>query len=431
MGLVSEESVAGTAMSVRALRQVVTLTRWVAAGRKLTQTGQLTMADARHLVDLLETGDEIDPMIGARVFHTRSSADLPGLAIVVGWAKAAGLLRVVRGRLVPVKKNQRLLDRPTELWDAMFAGFDQLGPVLCPPGWFASLLGENFADGIAMLFTGIAEAGGAVGVDEVQESVWFALAARYYLDEATGEQLDRLRKVTAGHLRRAIGELVALGALAEHDGTLRLSAPAERALRSRYGTVMPGDQVAQLKVTLLETDPPVWRRLLVPATIRLDRLDRVIQAAMGWTNSHLHLFIHPSGHYGRPHPDDMLPLHDERKATLRDLAGHEGDVFGYEYDLGDSWEHEVLLEKLVPAEPGGRYPTCLDGARACPPEDCGGTGGYEQLIDALADPRHPDHDDLLQWLGVEKGTDFDPARFDPADADRRLDAIVLASPRTS
>ena len=165
--------------------------------------------------------------------------------------------------------------------------------------------------------------------------------------------------------------------------------------------------------------------------MRLDRLDRVIQAAMGWTNSHLHLFIHPSGHYGTPHLDDDLPLRDERKATLRDLAGREGDTFGYEYDLGDGWEHEVLLEKLVPAEPGGRYPACLDGARACPPEDCGGTGGSEQLIEALADPRHPGHDDLLQWLGVAKGTGFDPVHFDPADADRRLDAVILAATRTN
>jgi hypothetical protein len=86
-------------------RQVAAVTRWVGAGRKLTQTGQLTMADARHLVALLETGDEIDPVIGKRVFLARSSADLPGLAIVLAWAKAAGLLRVVRGQLVPVKKN--------------------------------------------------------------------------------------------------------------------------------------------------------------------------------------------------------------------------------------------------------------------------------------------------------------------------------------
>ena len=126
--------------SVRALRQVAAMTRWVGAGRKLTQTGQLTMADARHLVALLETGDEIDPVIGKQVFRTRSSADLPGLTIVLAWAKAAGLLRVVRGQLVPVKKNQRLLDQPAAMWTAMFAVIDQLGPAICPSRWIASLL---------------------------------------------------------------------------------------------------------------------------------------------------------------------------------------------------------------------------------------------------------------------------------------------------
>lgn len=155
-----EEDLAAAAASAPALRQVVALTRWIGPGRKLTQTGQLTMADARHLVGLLETGDEIDPVIGTRMSRTRSSAELPRLAIVVAWAKAVGLLRVVHGRLVPVKKNQRLLDRPAELWTPMFAAFDQLGPALCPPGWFASLLGEDFSDGIAVLLATIAGGGG-------------------------------------------------------------------------------------------------------------------------------------------------------------------------------------------------------------------------------------------------------------------------------
>jgi hypothetical protein len=145
---------------------------------------------------------------------------------------------------------------------------------------------------------------------------------------------------------------------------------------------------------------------------------------MGWTNSHLHMFIHPSGHYGTPGLD--FPMNDERQASFRDLAAREGDTFGYEYDFGDSWTHEVLLEKLVPAEPVGRYPACTDGARACPPEDCGGTTGYQELLDALADPHHPDHHDLRRWLGLEQGTDFDPARFDPADANRRMATVILA-----
>lgn len=420
------------AASARAPRQVIALTRWVGAGRKLTQTGQLTVADARHLVALLDTGDEIDPAIGGRVFRTRSSAELPRLSVVLAWAKAAGLLRVVHGRLVPVKKNQRLLDQPTALWTAMFTAFDQLGPAICFSGWYTSLLEVQFADGIAALFASIAEGGGAVHVDVAQEYVWSTLTARYILDDATDEQLRHLREATDRDVSRAIAELVTLGALAEGETgseTLRLTPSAAQVLRARFGLVTTGEQVAQIKITLLDNDPPVWRRVLVPATIRLDRLDRVIQAAMGWTNSHLHMFIHPTGHYGTPDPD--LLMHDEKQATLRDLAGSEGDAFGYEYDFGDSWEHEIRLEKLLPAEPGARYPDCVAGAGACPPEDCGGTPGYAQLIETLADPDHPDHDDMLSWMGIDKGTDLDPAHFDPADANRRLDAVVLAATRTT
>lgn len=420
----SEENLAAAAASAPALRQMVALTRWVGPGRKLTQTGQLTMADARHLVGLLETGDEIDPMIGTRMFRTRSSAELPRLAIVLAWAKAVGLVRVVHGRLVPVKKNQRLLDQPEGLWTAMFTAFDQLGPALCPPGWFASLLGENFSDGIAVLFASIAGGGGATRIEEAQEQVWSALSARYYLDEATPEQLGHMREATDRDLHRAAGELVAFGALTKNAETLHLSPAAEKVLRASFAAVQPGDQIAQIKVTLLDTDPPVWRRLLVPMTLRLDRLDRIIQAAMGWTNSHLHMFIHPTGHYGAPELD--FPMHDESKASFRDLATRKGDTFGYEYDFGDSWTHEVLLEELLSADPTGLYPACTDGARACPPEDCGGTTGYQELLDALADPHHRDHHDLRRWLGLEHGAEFDPARFDPADASRRITTVMIA-----
>src|SRR3954454_13307199 len=148
----SEDDLATAAASASALRQDTAFTRWVGQGRKLTQTGQLTMPDPGHLVGLLNTGDEIDPVIGERVFRTRSSAELPVLAIVVAWAKAAGLVRPVRGRLVPGQKNQRLIDRPAQLWSTMFAAFNELGPAVCPSGWFQSLLGENFADSIAILF---------------------------------------------------------------------------------------------------------------------------------------------------------------------------------------------------------------------------------------------------------------------------------------
>jgi hypothetical protein len=421
----TELDLTADAASARALAQVTALVRWVGAGRRLTQTGRLTMADARALVGLLGTGDEIDPAIGDRVFRTRSSEDLRGLATVLAWAKAAGLVRVVHGRLVPVKKNGRLLERPLELWAAMFEAFDKIGEAICPSGWYTSLVGQDFADGVATLLAGIAEGGGAIVVDDANERVWSTLVARYRMDDATAELLRHWRKATDRDLRFAVNELIGLGALAEdgaNGGTLRLTTLADWCLRRPYGAVAPGDSLAQIKVTLQDTDAPVWRRLLVPASIPLDRLDRVVQAAMGWTNSHLHMFSHQTGRYGIP--DFDLPLHDERKASLRDLASREGDTLGYEYDLGDSWEHEILLEKMISADPNRRYPNCVAGERSCPPEDCGGAPGYQNLIATLADPGHPDHEDMLRWLGIGKGSDFDPTRFDLADANRRLDAVV-------
>jgi hypothetical protein len=139
------------------------------------------------------------------------------------------------------------------------------------------------------------------------------------------------------------------------------------------------------------------------------------------------MFIRGADNYGRPDPD--MPLLDERTATLQDLVANEGDSFTYEYDFGDSWDHEILLERWIDAEQGVCYPACVAGARARPPEDCGGTPGYSELIEILANPGHPDHDDMLRWLGIENGSDFDPARFDVDEANRRLDATVRALSR--
>ena len=113
----------------------------------------------------------------------------------------------------------------------------------------------------------------------------------------------------------------------------------------------------------------------MPSKIRLDRLHRLIQAAMGWQDYHLHVFNHETGQYGIAEPE--LQHRDERKTTLYDLASREGDSLEYEYDFGDGWEHEILLERLAPAEPDRQYPICAAGARACPPEDCGGPYGYQ------------------------------------------------------
>jgi hypothetical protein len=149
--------------------------------------------------------------------------------------------------------------------------------------------------------------------------------------------------------------------------------------------------------------------LLVRGDITLDRLHIVIQLAMGWTNSHMHQFITGSKrdltYYGEP-GSDMV---NERRYTLADIAPAARSKFSYEYDFGDGWMHEVLTEKILPAETASQLPMCLAGEGACPPEDCGGVPGYERLCEILANSNDPEHGEMKEWIGDE----FDPsAPFD-------------------
>jgi hypothetical protein len=170
----------------------------------------------------------------------------------------------------------------------------------------------------------------------------------------------------------------------------------------------------QLKIVLVGTQPPVWRRLQVPGTANLGWLHAVLQIAMGWTNSHLHHFLTGEGRYSDPqHGDDMgfgeEPDRDETKATIMQIAPERASKFGYEYDFGDSWEHQIVVEKILPSNPAAATTAlCLDGARACPPEDCGGIWGYAELLKTLKNPKHPEHKRLKEWVGGS----FDAKAFD-------------------
>ena len=174
---------------------------------------------------------------------------------------------------------------------------------------------------------------------------------------------------------------------------------------------MAKNDIYQLKVTLKHSKPPIWRRIEVPGSTRLDRLHLILQAAMGWWNAHLHQYIVDEIYYGEPHPDyDMwgAEIRDETNYRLNQIAPGEKSKFVYEYDFGDSWEHVILVEKIFPPEKGVHYPRCIKGKRACPPEDVGGVWGYEYFVEAIKDPNHPERDDLLEWIG----DDFDPEAFD-------------------
>lgn len=165
----------------------------------------------------------------------------------------------------------------------------------------------------------------------------------------------------------------------------------------------PG-RVYRLKITLKGSKPPIWRRVELADDITLARLHRIIQAAMGWTDSHLHMFSVGRTSYGVPDPDYDEDVRDERRVRLSQLLTAPKQKLSYEYDFGDSWTHEVLLEQALAPEPGVRYPRCTAGKRACPPEDCGGVWGYAEFVEAIADPEHPQHEELLEWVGGE----FDP-----------------------
>ncbi len=163
--------------------------------------------------------------------------------------------------------------------------------------------------------------------------------------------------------------------------------------------------IYRLKIVLLGTKPPIWRRLQVPGNANLGWLHAVLQVAMGWTNSHLHHFLTSEARYSDPSSNEDMgfgeePDRDEAKTTLTQAVPDQGTPFGYEYDFGDSWEHEVTVEKILPpAAKPATIALCLDGARACPPEDCGGVRGYPNLLRILKDRKHPEHKSMKEWLG--------------------------------
>lgn len=178
----------------------------------------------------------------------------------------------------------------------------------------------------------------------------------------------------------------------------------------------PDIPVYQLKVSLKGIRPPIWRRLQVPCDVTLARLHKVIQIAMGWGGYHFHEFRVGRRRYGVPDPEVPWDVLSERSARLFQVAPGPKSRIAYTYDFGDGWEHDILVEKVLPAPADTQCPVCTDGRRACPPEDCGGAWGYSEILQALQDPENPDNSERLDWLG----DGFDPEAFDLEGINRRL-----------
>jgi hypothetical protein len=179
-------------------------------------------------------------------------------------------------------------------------------------------------------------------------------------------------------------------------------------------------KIYQLKVTLLGARPPIWRRLLAPADLTLEQLHDVLQVAMGWDDCHMHDFRIGQKRFGRPDPNERLmglpATASEHTARLSGVLGKAGAKAVYTYDFGDTWEHEIVVEKILPSEEGQTYPLCVAGKRHGPPEDCGGPPGYYNLLQAIGDPEHAEHEEMLEWVG----DGFDPEAFSVDEVNRRL-----------
>ena len=179
-------------------------------------------------------------------------------------------------------------------------------------------------------------------------------------------------------------------------------------------------QIYQIQVALKNFKPKIWRRILVPSNLLLSDFHKIIQTSMGWTNSHLHQFIKDQTYYTvRMKDDDMWEDMNSvayKKMKIFDLLSVEKGKIIYEYDFGDGWEHEIILEKILPVDKKLKYPICLAGKMNCPPEDCGGVWGYAEMIEILKQPKHKEYENIIEWLGDE----LDPEYFDKEEVNEYL-----------
>ena len=158
----------------------------------------------------------------------------------------------------------------------------------------------------------------------------------------------------------------------------------------------------QLKITLMGTKPPIWRRILVADSTPLNDLHAIFQVVMGWTNSHLHQFIVGQKRYGEPEPEwDVLDggMLNESNIRIKTVLKRAKSSVSYEYDFGDGWMHKITLEKKLDFDLDQKLPICVTGRRGCPPEDVGGVWGYQEFLVAYQDEQHPEHKEMVEWVG--------------------------------
>jgi len=251
------------------------------------------------------------------------------------------------------------------------------------------------------------------------------LEPQLLLDESNPRILQ-FTEETAREIATACRRAISQGDTGKMRKSLRCAIEVAEQALDKYGgrsihRIPVAQRLFQFRISLREIEPEVWRRIQVK-DCTLDRLHLHFQLAMGWENYHLYQFKIGGVLYGDPEllcegfMDDPEVI-DSDVTRLSDIVPRDGKRcrFVYEYDFGDCWVHDVLCEGCLTAERGSPYPICLEGARACPPEDVGGTGGYAEYLEALADPEHEEHESLLEWRGK-----FDPEKFDAEARSKKM-----------
>jgi Plasmid pRiA4b ORF-3-like protein len=384
--------------------------RWllerVSPGVRLTQAGYLPPGLVTEAMAAL--GWQTD-WIGQ---HNREDLTLPILELRES-AQRFGLLRKSRGQLLVTKVGRSLVDDPVGLWWHLAA---RLPDARSEPKRDAGLLylltvaaGRSRDDALlakGMSILGWAEGGTRRPLSPV--SAFGAARDTWAMLRRLGLLGDRDRWDEPESPPSPQARMLARAALLGRAATAPTGAEPKSARRAT-------EQAIQLSVTLRDIEPPIWRRLVAPASLTLHELHAVIQTAMGWEDYHLHLFEVDRVLYGDVEEMEGRPFGDEDTFTVGQAA-EAVDGFGYEYDFGDSWAHDVRIEQHI-ASVGTGTPHLVGGARACPPEDCGGPWGYDHLLGVLADPAHEEHEHLLGWVG---GC-FDPEAFDLAETNTRLE----------
>lgn len=389
--------------------EVVEPYRWllgrIGDGLKLTQADYLPPAVVNEAMTTLgwETG-----WIGK---GNREDLTIPVLDLRES-AQRFGLVRRYRGRLQVTVAGRKLVDDPQELWWHLAERLPDARSEAERHGGIAYLLftaaGRPRDDDLlveALTMLGWRQRSGEpltdIGAFGAARNTW-ALFCRLGLVPDKHRWDDPEPAPTAAAVRLARAALIGRGAVRTARPTPQ---PASRAHA----------EAVTLTISLRDIDPPVWRQIVAPASLTLRELHAVIQTAMGWRDYHLHMFDVDGVLCGDVEETETSPLGDEETFTVGEAA-RIGE-FTYEYDFGDSWDHDIRVDDISPSV-GTDTPRVLAGARACPPEDCGGPSGYSELLEALADPAHEDREHLLEWVGVS----WDAEAFD-IDATNELLAL--------